>query len=137
MFSKRKLLLFMYYLPGIVLIIRIIFTVWTLYSNPLGLRFPYAQLIPLGAMMCSCFGHFKLYRDTVPVVTLIVPTLLQGVLIAVFTKTIMIVPFLPVFIPDILYLIVKSVKASLFPFYMEGEDDDDLSEILNSDMIVG
>lgn len=137
MFTKRKLLMFMYYLPGIVLIIRVIFTAWTFYNNPLGLRFPYAQLIPLGVMVGSCFGHFKLYRDAVPVVSLLVPTLLQAVLIAVFTKTIMIVPFLPVFIPDILYLVVKSIKASLFPFYTEGEDDEDYSELLGSEATAG
>ena len=137
MFTKRRLLMFMYYLPGIVFLIRLFFTAWTFYSNPLGLRLPYFQLIPLGVLVGSCFGHFKLYRDAVPVVSLLVPTLLQAVLVAVFTRTIMIIPFLPVFIPDILYLVVKSIKASMFPFYTEGEDDEDFSELLNSDASAG
>lgn len=118
-----------YYLPGVVVLIRVIFTVWVLVGNPMGLRFPYVQLIPLGVMLGSCFGHFKLYRDAVPVVSLLVPTLLHGVIIFVFLREIMILPFLPVFVPDILYLVVKAVKANLFPFYMEGEDDDELRDI--------
>lgn len=127
----------MFYLPLVVLVIRVIFTIWTLTSNPLGLRLPYIQLIPLGVMIASCFGHFKLYRDAVPVVTLIVPTLLHAIAIFIFMKTIMIVPFLPVFIPDALYIIVKSVKANLFPFYLEGEGDEDLSGLLSSDSEAG
>lgn len=137
MFTKRKLLLSMYYLPGVVLVIRLVFTAWTFYSNPLGLRLPYFQLIPLGVMIGSCFGHFKLYRDSVPVVTLIVPTLLHAVLIFIFMKTVMIIPFLPVFIPDVLYLVVKSIKASMFPFYMEGEDEEDYSDLLDSEASAG
>lgn len=124
MFTKRKLLMYMFYLPGIVFLIRAVFTVWTLGWNPLGLRLPYIQLIPLAVMGASCFGHFKLYRDAVPVISLIVPTLLHAVMVFVFTKTVMVVPLLPVFAPDVVYLIVKSVKANMFPFYIEGEDDD-------------
>lgn len=137
MFTKRKILLGSYYLPGVVVIIRVVFTLWVLISNPMGLRLPYFQLIPLGVMLCSCFGHFKLYRDSVPIISLVVPTLLQGVLIFVFFRQVMVVEFLPVFIPDILYLIVKAVKANLFPFYMEGEEDDELEELLQPENDVG
>ena len=129
MFTKRRILLGSFYLPGVVALIRVGFTLWILIQNPMGLRFPYAILIPMFVMLGSCFGHFKLYRDAVPVISLVVPTLLHAIVIFVFLREIMILPFLPVFVPDILYLIVKAVKANLFPFYMEGEDDDELRDI--------
>ena len=134
MFTKRRILLGSFYLPGIVVLIRLAFTIWVLWKNPMGLRLPYIQLIPLFVMMGSCFGHFKLYRDAVPVISLIVPTLLHAILIFVFLREVMILQFLPVFVPDLLYLVVKAVKANLFPFYMEGEDDDellDMEDIIN------
>lgn len=129
MFSKRRILLGSYYLPGVVVLIRVAFTVWILGWNPMGLRFPFLQLIPLGALLGSCFGHFKLYRDAVPVISLIVPTLVHAIIIFVFLREIMILPFLPVFVPDMLYLVVKAVKANLYPFYLEGEDDDELRDM--------
>ncbi len=137
MLSKRKLLLCMFYLPGVVCLLRLIFTLWTFVYNPLGLRLPYLQLIPLGVIGASCFGHFKLYRDSVPIVTLLVPTLLHAIIIFVFMKTLQIVPFLPMFIPDIGYMVLKSIKASMFPYYLEGEDDEDFSDLLMSDNKVG
>lgn len=124
MSTKKRILLSSYYLPGIVVLIRIFFTAWTFYSNPLGLRLLFIQVVPLCVLLGSCFGHFKLYRDGVPVISLMTPNILHFILIIVFYKKVMIVPFLPIVIPDILYLVVKSVKANLFPFYVEGEDDD-------------
>lgn len=135
MFTKRRILLGSYYLPGVVVLIRVFFTAWILIKNPMGLRLPFFQLIPLGVMLGSCFGHFKLYRDAVPVISLMVPTLLHAILIFVFLREVMILPFLPVFVPDILYLVVKAVKANLFPFYMEGDDEDELTDI--EDLING
>lgn len=129
MFTKRRILLGSYYLPGVVVLIRLVFTLWILIGNPMGLRFPVLQLIPLGVLLGSCFGHFKMYRDAVPVVSLVGPTLLHAVLIFVFLRKVMILPFLPVFVPDIIYLIVKAVKANLYPFYLEGEDDNEFLDI--------
>lgn len=95
----------------------------------MGLRLPYLQVIPVIVLISSCFGHFKLYRDAVPVISLLVPTILHAIIIFVFIREVMVLPFLPVFIPDILYLIAKAVKANLFPFYLEGDDGDELLDI--------
>lgn len=129
MSTKRAILKGSYYLPGIIVLIRVVFSVWILVQNPMGLRLRFIQLFPLGVLLGSCFGHFKLYRDAVPVISLVVPTLLHAVLIFVFTREIMIVQFLPVFVPDVLYLVVKALKANMFPFYLEGEDDDEFEDI--------
>ncbi len=129
MITKRTILKGSYYLPGVVVLIRLVFTVWVLFKNPMGLRFPFIQLIPMGVLLGSCFGHFKLYRDAVPVISLLLPTIAHAIIIFVFTREVMLLQFLPVFVPDVLYLVVKAVKANLYPFYMEGEDEDEFAEI--------
>lgn len=129
MISKRTILKGSYFLPGVVVLIRLGFTLWILIQNPMGLRLPYIQLFPLFVLLGSCFGHFKLYRDAVPVISLMVPTIVHAILIFVFTREIMIIQFLPVFIPDVLYLTVKAIKANLYPFYLEGEDADEFVDI--------
>lgn len=129
LFTKRRILLGSYYLPGVVVLARLLFTLWILIWNPMKMPLPYIQLIPVGVLVVSCFGHFKLYRDAVPVISLMAPTILHIVIIFVFMRVLVIVPFLPVLVLDVLYLVVKAVKANLFPFYLEGDDDDEYLEL--------
>lgn len=129
LFTKRRILLGSYYLPGVVVLARLLFTLWILIWNPMKMPLPYIQLLPMGVLIGSCFGHFKLYRDAVPVISLMAPTILHIVIIFVFMRVLVIVPFLPVLVLDVLYLVVKAVKANLFPFYLEGDDDDEYLEL--------
>lgn len=129
LFTKRRILLGSYYLPGIVALARVLFTLWILIWNPMKMPLPFIQLIPAGALIGSCFGHFKLYRDAVPVISLMASTFLHIIIIFVFMRVLVILPFLPVLILDVLYLVIKAVKANLFPFYLEGDEDDEYLEL--------
>lgn len=133
MFTKRRILWASYIMPGIIAVLRVGFTVWMLVSNPMELKLPYIQIIPMCLMLWSCFAHFKLYSDSVPVISLIAPDMVHFILILVFKREVMILPLLPLVIPDVLYLVAKGVKANFFPFYFEGDSDD---EDLDMDDIV-
>ncbi len=129
MLTKKTVLRLSFYIPGVIVLIRLGFTIWVLASNPLGLKLAFIQLVPMGVLLASCFGHFKLYRDGVPVISLMAPTIVHFILILVFYKTTQLVPFLPTFVPDIVYLVAKSIKANLFPFYVEGEDKNEFLDL--------
>lgn len=124
MFSKQKLMLFVYHLPGLFACGRVILTFWFLFANPFNLPLRHMQLIVLVVYAVVCFSYYKLYSDGVPVISLITPTLLHAVIVFVFMRVIAVVPFLVLLVFDAVFLVAKSVKASLYPFDIEGDEDD-------------
>lgn len=136
MFTRRRIMKGIYWAPGIIGLARIVVTFWFLIRNPLGMPLRFIQLIPMIAVIVAVFMHFKLYQDGVPVITVIAPTLIHAVVVYIFQRKIVPIPFLVILAIDIAFLSVKGVKANMFPFYIEGDDDDDLSgvEELLSDM---
>ena len=135
MSSKQRIMLLSYYLPGVFSIIRVGITIWFLVSNPMNLPLRFIQVIIIGVYVVFNFTYFKLYSDGVPVISLIAPTLVHAILIFVFQRVVIIAPFVVLLLLDIAYLVVKSVKANLFPFDIDGMDDGDefdLEEITGS-----
>ena len=125
MLSKQRRMRFVYFLPATFAVIRILLTVWFLVYNPLGLPLRFIQLILMGVYAGSLFSFYRLYRDGVPVLSLIAPTLVHAILIFIFKKEIVIVPFAVLFVVDIAFLASKGVKANLYPFDIEGDSDDE------------
>lgn len=116
-------------MPGIIGSIRIVITLWFMTSNPMKMELVYFQLIPLIVCTATMFTFYKLYSDGVPVISLIVPTLVHGVVIFIFKRAINIAPLLVLLFIDILFLFAKGVKANRFPFSIEGEDENDLPDL--------
>lgn len=130
MSTKQKLMLFSYYLPGVFALIRVCVTIWFLVSNPLNLPLRFIQVFAIVVYAVFSFTYFKLYSDGVPVISLIAPSLVHAVVIFAFQRVVVVAPFVVLLLLDIAYLIVKSVKANLFPFDIDGDDEDefDISE---------
>lgn len=121
--SKRRKLQIAFYVPGVLMALRVILTLWVLIINPLGMPMRFFQLIPLGAILVSAFTYFKLYRDSVPVISLILPSIIHFIMIYAFKRVLVIWPFgilLPV---DIIFLVVKSLKSSMYPFDMDTNEE--------------
>lgn len=133
--TKQRIMLLSYYLPGFFAVVRVAVTFWFLFYNPMGLPLRFIQVIIIGVYATFSFAYFKLYSDGVPVISVIAPTLVHAILIFVFQRTVVIAPFVVLLLLDIAYLVVKSVKANLFPFDIDGMDDVDefdLEEITKS-----
>ena len=88
------------------------------------MSFRYVQLIPLIFVCISLFSYAKLYHDSTPIFTVLLPTILQFAFVWVLNKRLEFVPFIPVFVVDIMLLTARGIKESYFPFEIEGEDDD-------------
>ena len=131
MTAKRRIMYACYYAPGVVAAVRVLLTLWFLISDPFGLPLRFFQVILLLAYSVTLFSYFKLYSDGVPVISLIAPTLVHAVVVFVFRRIIAVVPFAILLVLDILFLIIKSVKANMYPFDVDGEEDD--SDLLFSE----
>lgn len=125
MLSKRRKMRFVYLLPAFIAIIRVGITLWFLISNPLDLPLRFFQLIHLGIYAVSMFSFYRLYRDGVPILSLVAPTLVHAIVIFIFKKMIVIVPFAVLFTLDVVFLASKGIKANLYPFDIEGDSDDE------------
>lgn len=128
--SKKRLLLLMFWAPLVTGLLREGVTLWFLIKNPMALPLRFFQLIPMVAIGVSLFSSYKLYQDGVPVISLIAPTMVHAVLIFVFQKHIVFVPFLPLIALDVIFLAFKGIKANSFPYDID-EDDDDLAEMMD------
>lgn len=126
MLTKRRILKMMFLLPAIVGFIRLGISMWFLIVNPLGMPLRFIQVVPMIALIVALFSYLKLYSDGVPVITVIAPTILHMVIIYIFKKQIVIIPFTVLVLIDALFLILKGVKANLFPFDIDGDDEDDI-----------
>lgn len=136
MLTKKKLMYAAYYAPGVAAVLRILVTIWFLTSNPLGMPLRFLQLIPIIVLLIFSFTYFKLYSDGVPVISLIAPTLVHFVLVYVFERIIAVLPFAVLLLLDIFYLIAKSLKAAMFPFDFDEDEDPEglhaVEELLNN-----
>jgi len=80
--------------------------------------------------------YYKLYSDGDPIITVMLPSIIHFVIILILKKQVEIIQFLPLVLLDILFLIVKGVKGSMFPFVFEGEDEiDELSLFEDLDIL--
>lgn len=111
-------------LPVVIALLRIIATFAVFIWNPFELPFRFFQIIPIVVLAINLFLYLKMFKDSDPIVTLVLPTLVHFLFILVFRKTVVIKPFLPTAILDILYLTFKGIKATAFPFEIEGDEDE-------------
>lgn len=125
MLNKRRFLYAIYWLPIGLAMLRVVVTMWFLIQNPLGLPLRFLQVIPMLSILIALFMYRKLFSDGVPVITVIAPTLLHAVLIYVFQKKIVLIPFIVLVLLDGIFLVAKGVKANMFPFDIEGEEEED------------
>lgn len=128
--SKRKKLLFGYYAPGVLALLRLVVTIWFFGWSHIELPLRYIQLVPLCALLVTQFTYFKLYRDGVPVISLILPSMLHFVIILVALRRVIITPFVLLLVIDIGFLVARGVKANLFPFSVD-EDEEELDAMLD------
>lgn len=126
--AKLKLI---FYMPTVAVALRAAFTIWVFVANPQQMFFRYIQLVPLCVLIAYTFMYHKLFDDGVPVITLLVPTILHFLFVLLFKEVVQIVPFIAPLVLDCIYLAVKSVKASSFPFIIEGDEEDKLAELLS------
>lgn len=124
MSDKRKLMLLSYYSPGVLSLIRVVVTLWLLFST---MVFPlrYIQFANIIVYLVFNFMYFKLYIDSVPVISIVLPTLLHITLMVVFIRRIVILPFFILLLLDILFLISRGIKGNLFPFDFDSDDSED------------
>ena len=90
----------------------------------MGMPYRFFQLVPTFAVAVYTYLYLKLFSDTVPVIPVLLPTILQFITAWVASGTMTWVPFVPVFIFDILYVFIKAVKANVYPFVIENEEED-------------
>lgn len=122
--NKKILLITMFWLPVVFAAIRALLTVSYFVWNPLGLPLRFLQIIPLLVLGFSIFMYLKLYTDADPIVTLLAPSIVHFLLIFAFKREIVLLPFAPLVFVDLAYLIVKGIKATAFPFEVEGEEEE-------------
>ena len=128
MAAKRRKMLFCYYLPGILAAIRLILTFVDLVWNPFGLTWRFFQLILMASYAFHLFSYFILYTDGIPIITIIAPDIVHGILVFIFTRRIPLVSLGMLLGLDILFLFSKSIKAYYFPFDIDSDEEEDLFE---------
>ena len=126
--SKILLLRTMFYLPIAISIARILLTIVIFVWNPQDMPLRFLQIIPMLVVASYCFLYLKLFNDSTPVISLLLPTIIHIALVSVFAGAVVIIPFILPICIDIIYIIVKGIKGSSFPFEVEGESDDDSFE---------
>ena len=126
--SMRFKLLAAYLTPIVVGYLRIFSTLVVFIWNPMSLPFRFLQVIPLVVICWSLFSYCELYTDGDPIVSLILSTIIHFLMIFGFLRVVVIIPFLPLLLLDIVYLVVKGFKATAFPFEIEGEEADEYLE---------
>lgn len=122
MSSKIALLRTMFWAPLVIALFRILITIVILVWNPQDMSLRFIQIIPMLVLLIFSFMYFKLYHDGDPVISLLLPTILHFILILIFKRKVELIPFIAPFAIDILYLVVKGVKGTMFPFEFEGDD---------------
>lgn len=131
----RMKLLMAYYAPMVLSWLRITLTVVEFIWRPFMLPFCWFQIVPIISYLVDLVCYRILYMDRVPVVLLSLSSVFHFVMVVVFLKRIPVYEFIPFVVMDVAFLVVAGVKATLFPFEVEGEEGDE--EIEEDDEFVG
>ena len=131
--TRLRLMKLFWILPTICGIFRIMLTVICLFFNPFQMQFIAMQVIPLVILLSSLFSYLLLYRDTVPVITLLLPSIVQFILVLIFTRKVQILPYIVFCGLDFIYILIKSLKASLYPFEIENSSAQPDLDVFESD----
>lgn len=117
--TKKRFMLFVHYLVGISLLCNLGVTISFVAFDVLSVRFKVLLIISILFYLWNLISYYKLHSDSVPVVTLLLPHLIHiaaeyFILHHVDWKALLLLIAL-----DILFIIIKSYKASAFPFVRE------------------
>ena len=123
MTSKQRLMLLVFKSVGFVGVVNMIIRFLIIIINPMSVPLITVQLITVVAYLVHLVTYFKFYKDSVPILTIMVPTLLHGVLSLLFTKTVPWFTLLGFLILDCFYIAIVAYKASYYPFVYDGDDD--------------
>ena len=121
--NKKRILLAAYWAPTVVAILRVLLTIYVLVWNPLELSLRFIQVICIIIYGVTIFTYMKLFSDGDPIVLLLFPSIAHFLLIFGFRRVIQVVPFLPLVITDIVFLFLKGMKSTLYPFEVEGDEE--------------
>lgn len=123
--TKRKEMLTFYYIVGFAIVLALCVRIIFIIFNPLGLWLRWFQIIPCLLYAAYAFMYFKLYMDTVPIISLLTTTLVHGVISYVFTKTVAWKALLVLVCVDVLYIGMCACKAAWFPFVTDKDDEEE------------
>lgn len=130
--NTKTEMLAVYLLPAIVGFIRLVVTVMLIAVGAQVIPLRWIQILPLIVVGCSLFRMYRLYVDGIPVISMLVPSIIHGILCAVFFKR---VPWVQLGILvgiDVLFLFAKGFKPTQIPFQIEGqEEEDDFTDIVD------
>lgn len=113
--TKRQQMLLLYFLPLVFALFRIILVFILFYAVP-NMHFKFLQFFTLIGVFVSCFAQYRLYIDGIPVVSVLVPTIVQSILSAIFYGEVLLLPTIVIFLFDIFFLFLKGVKQTVIPF---------------------
>lgn len=131
--AKKRILFAGFLAPGVIALIRLVVTLYICIWRPSFLPLHWFQLIPLLAIGVHCFMYFKLFRDGVPVISVLLPTMLHFVIVLFVVHIMAIAPFVLLMAIDILFLIACGIKSSMFPYSIDEDDEDEeLERMLES-----
>lgn len=117
--TKKRFMLFIHYLVGASLLCNLAVTISFVAFDVLSVHFKLLLIISIVFYLWNLISYYKLHSDSVPVVTLLLPHIIHiaaeyFILHSVDWKAILTLIGL-----DILFIIIKSYKASAFPYTRE------------------
>lgn len=119
--NKIRMIKTVFWLPTLVACLRIAATMIVFIWNPTDMPLRFLQIIPFCGVIVYMFMYMFLYMDNLPIAVLIIPNTLHIALVSVLAEELVLSSFVPLVVLDILYIIVKTIKAVAFPFEIEGE----------------
>lgn len=129
--NRAKEMIAVYMLPAVAAIFRLIITLMMFALASDGFTLKYFQVIPLLVIAASCFRQYRLYRDGVPVISLLTPTIVQCILSAAFFKMVPVLQLVFIVLSDLCFLVAKAYKPTQVPFAIEGaEEEPDFDDII-------
>ncbi len=117
--QKKKFMLFLHYLVGISLFCNLSMTVAYIAFNLFSVRFKLFLFISLIFYLWNIMSYYKLHSDSVPVITLLLPHIVHMVFEYFILHDLDWEAITILIILDIIFIIIKSYKASAFPFIKE------------------
>lgn len=117
--TKKKFMLFIHYLVGMSLLSNLAVTISFTAFDVLSVHFKFILIISIVFYLWNLLSYYKLHSDSVPVVTLLLPHIIHIALEYFILKQIDWKAILILIGLDILFIIIKSYKASAFPFTRE------------------
>ena len=118
--NKIRMMKFVYRAPTILEVFRSVVTMVIFVWNPTSIPLRFLQIVPLLSILVYAFMYRFLFLDSVPLVAVVLPNLIHIALVSFLSESFIITPFIPIVVIDTIYIIVKVIKSTAFPFEIEG-----------------